>query len=331
MPATGYTPILLYGSSTAGAAPAAANLTNGTGGSEIAINIADGRLYYKDDNGAVQIIGAKLDSALAAALASPPVGTGSVVLSSSGPGGGSSAIVSAGAVTYSASTTLTAANAGQMIFFTGTAASTFTLPSASALPAYAMKLTISNGSGVPLTITPAAGDSYDLPVQFLQPNQQAILVNDGTHTWHTIAQNNGTNSPFAVGAAQTSTQAAARGQTIGNGATDYANVTASRALNAAYTNNTSRPLVVLVQYGVSNIAKTSLAGRIVVGLSAGTNPSGASASAALTGTTSPPDSGGYYRYAGAAQFIVPPGAVYGATAVDAIPGNITPSLAWYEY
>jgi len=82
MPATGYTPILLYGSSTASAVPAAANLTNGTGGSEIAINITDGRLYYKDNNGAVQIIGAKLNSVLAASLASAPVGTGNVVLAS---------------------------------------------------------------------------------------------------------------------------------------------------------------------------------------------------------------------------------------------------------
>ena len=82
MPAAGYTPILLYGSANAGATPAAANLTNGTGGSEIAINITDGRLYYKDGNGAVQLIGAKLNSVLAAALASAPVGSGSVVLAS---------------------------------------------------------------------------------------------------------------------------------------------------------------------------------------------------------------------------------------------------------
>lgn len=82
MPAAGYTPILLYGSANAGATPAAANLTNGTGGSEIAINITDGRLYYKDDNGVVQLIGAKLNSVLAAALSSAPTGTGAVVLAS---------------------------------------------------------------------------------------------------------------------------------------------------------------------------------------------------------------------------------------------------------
>ena len=95
MPAAGYTPILLYGSTTASAVPAAANLTNGTGGSEIAINITDGRLYYKDNNGAVQLIGAKLNSVLAAALSSAPVGSGSVVLASGVTGTGNVVLASA--------------------------------------------------------------------------------------------------------------------------------------------------------------------------------------------------------------------------------------------
>ena len=55
MSATGYTPISLYYSTTASAAPTAGNLTNG----EIAINITDGKLYYKDNLGAVQLIASK--------------------------------------------------------------------------------------------------------------------------------------------------------------------------------------------------------------------------------------------------------------------------------
>ena len=121
-------------------------------------------------------------------------------------------IVSTGLVTYSSDTTLTVANAGQAIFFTGTAASTFTLPAANALPFGEMKLTISNAGSAALTITPAAGDGSDLQVPVLQPGQQVILVNDGGIVWRTIAQNSGTTSPFTVGAAQTSTQAVARGQ-----------------------------------------------------------------------------------------------------------------------
>ena len=52
MAATGYTPIQLYYSTTASAAPTAGNLSNG----ELAINITDGKLYYKDNTGTVKVI-----------------------------------------------------------------------------------------------------------------------------------------------------------------------------------------------------------------------------------------------------------------------------------
>lgn len=59
MAQTGYTPILIYSSSTVSQAPAAGNLTNSTLGSELAINITDGKLFYKDNANAVQVIGWK--------------------------------------------------------------------------------------------------------------------------------------------------------------------------------------------------------------------------------------------------------------------------------
>jgi hypothetical protein len=59
MAQTGYTPILIYSSSTASNAPVAANLTNSTLGSELAINITDGKLFYKDNANAIQVIGWK--------------------------------------------------------------------------------------------------------------------------------------------------------------------------------------------------------------------------------------------------------------------------------
>jgi len=55
MAQTGFTPIKLYASSTASAVPLAANLDN-TNGAELAINITDGRLYYKDNGGTVRVI-----------------------------------------------------------------------------------------------------------------------------------------------------------------------------------------------------------------------------------------------------------------------------------
>ncbi|NDD54044.1 hypothetical protein EBZ39_09230 [bacterium] len=55
MSQAGYTPIQLYYSTTASAAPSSGNLANG----ELAINITDGKLYYKDNSGVVQIIATK--------------------------------------------------------------------------------------------------------------------------------------------------------------------------------------------------------------------------------------------------------------------------------
>ena len=62
MAQTGYTPILIYSSSTVSQAPSAGNLTNSTLGSELAINITDGKLFYKDNAGVVQILAVKMPS-----------------------------------------------------------------------------------------------------------------------------------------------------------------------------------------------------------------------------------------------------------------------------
>ena len=55
MAQTGYTPISLYYSTTASAVPTAGNLANG----ELAVNITDGKLFYKDNGGVVQTLANK--------------------------------------------------------------------------------------------------------------------------------------------------------------------------------------------------------------------------------------------------------------------------------
>jgi hypothetical protein len=55
MAATNYTPIQLYHSTTLSAVPVNTNLVDG----ELAINITDGKLYYKDNSGVVQVIATK--------------------------------------------------------------------------------------------------------------------------------------------------------------------------------------------------------------------------------------------------------------------------------
>lgn len=55
MPQSGFTPIKLYLSTTAAAVPTAANLEPG----ELALNNNDGKLYYEDSAGVVQVIASK--------------------------------------------------------------------------------------------------------------------------------------------------------------------------------------------------------------------------------------------------------------------------------
>jgi len=55
----GYTPILLYASSTSGNSPVASSLTNSSSGSELAINITDGKLFYKDNTNTIQVLASK--------------------------------------------------------------------------------------------------------------------------------------------------------------------------------------------------------------------------------------------------------------------------------
>lgn len=57
MSASGYTPIQLYYSTTGAAVPLAGNLAYG----ELAINITDGKIYYKDNTNTVQLFGSKGD------------------------------------------------------------------------------------------------------------------------------------------------------------------------------------------------------------------------------------------------------------------------------
>ena len=59
MAQTGFTPILTYGSTTATNVPLAANLTTTADGVELAINATDGKLFYKDNAGAVQVLATK--------------------------------------------------------------------------------------------------------------------------------------------------------------------------------------------------------------------------------------------------------------------------------
>jgi hypothetical protein len=59
MAQSGFTPILCYASGTASNVPLAANLTSSASGAELALNYADGKLFYKDSGGVVQVLATK--------------------------------------------------------------------------------------------------------------------------------------------------------------------------------------------------------------------------------------------------------------------------------
>ncbi len=59
MAQTNFTPILLYASGTPTNVPSAGNLTSSASGAELAVNYADGKLFYKDSGGNVQTLASK--------------------------------------------------------------------------------------------------------------------------------------------------------------------------------------------------------------------------------------------------------------------------------
>ena len=105
MAATGYTPISLYYSTTAAAVPVNSNLVNG----ELAINITDGKLYFKNNSGTVTL--------LAQSSTAAPVTT-----FSAGTTGFTPSTATSGAITLAG--TLNVANGGTGITSFGTGVAT---------------------------------------------------------------------------------------------------------------------------------------------------------------------------------------------------------------
>ena len=112
MAATGYTPISLYYSATAAAAPTAGNLVAG----ELALNTNDGKLYYKDSSNVVQVIASKATGSVAGS-------TTQVIYNNAGALAGSANLTFNG-------TTLTAAGFSGPIGATGATTGAFTTASA---------------------------------------------------------------------------------------------------------------------------------------------------------------------------------------------------------
>ena len=118
MAQTGYTPIQLYYSSTTTNAPTAGNLAAG----ELAINTADGKLFYKDSGGSVQVIAWKTTPVSAGGTGSTTLtannvllGNGTSALQVVAPGTSGNVLTSNGTTWTSATPAATGVSTGKAI------------------------------------------------------------------------------------------------------------------------------------------------------------------------------------------------------------------------
>lgn len=181
MAATGYTPISLYYSTTAAATPLAANLANG----ELAINITDGKLFYKDNAAAVQVIGWKTTPATAGGTGQTTYTTGDLLYASATNTLSKLAAGTNGYVlTMSGGVPTWAANTGGVTSFQ-TSLSGLT-PSSSTTGAITLAGTLGISSGGTGQTTANAAFNALAPSQ--TTNSGKYLTTDGTNTsWASIS------------------------------------------------------------------------------------------------------------------------------------------------
>ena len=154
MAATGYTPIQLYYSTTASTAPSSSNLVSG----ELAINILDEKLYFKNSSGTVKLLASTAGSNLTVGTTSVTSGTSGYILYNNAGTLGNLATTGSGSVVLATSPTFTtsidsgatfgafASSTALTLGYTGTGASSTTNISTAALTG-AFTKTINIGTG----------------------------------------------------------------------------------------------------------------------------------------------------------------------------------------
>lgn len=193
MAAANFTPISLYYSTTAAAAPTSGNLVNG----ELALNITDGKLYYKDNAGVVRLLANTATTTNVSTLSFGTTGltpntatTGAITVAgtliTSNGGTGLSTYTAGDLLYYAAGTLLSKlaiGTAGQVLTSSGTA------------PQYVAQSTLSVG-----TATNVAGGTIG-----------AILYQSGAGASAFLSGNTGTTPQFVT---STGTGVAAQAPTL---------------------------------------------------------------------------------------------------------------------
>ena len=189
MAQTGYSKVQIYSSSTATNTPSASNLTNDTSGSELAINITDGKLFYKDNSGTVQVLATKggafgTVTSVAATVPSFLSISGSPINSS-----GTLAITLSGTAlpTTSGGTGLTSFTANGVVY----ASSTSALATGSAFQF--------DGSNLGVGVTPSAwGGSFAGKTIQVGTTGAFVATNGGSTNMFYNSYNNGTNYIYQI-------------------------------------------------------------------------------------------------------------------------------------
>ena len=124
-----FTPILLYSSSTSTNVPLAANLTNSTNGAELAINIVDKNLFFKDSGGMVNTVPIRQSGTSSNGWLSntdwntfnnkAPATSGTSLLYGNGSGGFSNVTIGTG-ITFAGGTLSATGSGGTVTSVTGT-------------------------------------------------------------------------------------------------------------------------------------------------------------------------------------------------------------------
>ena len=248
MAATNYTPIQLYYSTTSTNVPVNTNLADG----ELAINIADGKLFYKDSGGTVQVIATK---------GTGPIGgtTTQVQFNDAGALGGSSGFVYNKTTTTLTVSTLNLTNA-LGVSYGGTGQTTFTdgqLLIGNTSTNSLTKSVLTAGSGVTITngngsITIAATGTGGTVTSVGWTGGIVSVANATTTPAFTIAGTSGGIPYFASGTTWASSAVLAANAIVlgGGAAVAPATTTTGTGVVTAIGNNVNTTGGIVTQFGV---------------------------------------------------------------------------------
>jgi hypothetical protein len=255
MAQTGFTPIQLYSTSTAAAAPVAGNLTNSTLGSELAINITDGKLFYKDNANAVQVIAWKTTPTTAGGTGLTTYTAGDLSYYATGTTFTKLAIGTAGQILTSTG------SAPQWTTLSGVAVTTFSAgttgftPNSATSGAVTLAGTLTVGNGGTGTSTAfTTGSVVFAGASGVYSQDNANLFWDDTNNRLGIA----TAAPAtALHVSGTSTTAIARIASTSNGTSTFTGVGAGLELTAAGMNDVSATYGPAIKFGSTDDAFTT--------------------------------------------------------------------------